>query len=62
MELGYKLNVFEIFMLHSAPGGNSFGRIQAKHALGYKRYTYTIQSAPKKFNGNCRHVKKYFSI
>jgi len=29
MESGYKFNVFEVFMLHSDPGGNSFAGIQA---------------------------------
>jgi hypothetical protein len=48
MELGYKLNVFEVLVLHSDPGCNSFAGVQAKHAL--ERYTDTIQSAPKKIN------------
>lgn len=32
---GYKFNVFEVFMLKSAPSSNSFAGIQVKHALGY---------------------------
>jgi hypothetical protein len=48
MELGYKLNVFEVLVLHSDPGCNSFAGVQAKHAL--ERYTDTIQSAHKKIN------------
>ena len=38
MESGNKFNVFEVFMLHSAPGGDSFAGIQAKHTLEYNRH------------------------
>lgn len=47
MESGHKFNVFEVFMLHSAPGGNSFGGIQAKHALE-NMYTDKQYSKPHK--------------
>lgn len=37
VELGYKFNVFEVFMFHCAPGGDSFAGVQAKHALKCNR-------------------------